>query len=403
MPDFAEPCFWRDNPPVHEKQKSGAMTQPFKVKWDESQVEALRAKVSGYRIPSTPDDADWTYGCDPEFLKVLCAYWVDVFDAEAAAADLNRYPQVLANIEGIDIHAMHVVGEAQGRRPLLLTHGWPGSHYEFWQVIEPLAFPTRHGGPAEDAFDLVIPSLPGFGFSGKPVRPISARTTARLFDTLMREKLGYPRYCAQGGDWGSAVTAWLALEHAESVRAIHLNFLLVQPRGSPETTEEKAWWASRDSAQTRLGAYAMLQGTKPRSLAYAMADSPVAQAAWIVERFHDWSDRRERRFEEIFTKDHLLTNIMLYLMNDAFTTSTYYYAAALAEGVRQMPEGRRVEVPTAFAAYADPRSPSPPRSWVERGYRLTRWTEQSRGGHFAAMEVPELFIDDLRAWGREIV
>ena len=168
----------------------------FEVVWSDARVAALRKRVAAYEAPPSPRDAGWRYGCDPDFLAALCAYWVDGFDAQAAAADLNRFPQVKVRVEDIDIHAVHVVGEAEGRRPLLLTHGWPGSVHEFWQAIEPLAFPSRHGGRAEDAFDLVVPSLPGFGFSGKPAYPIGARTTARLFDTLMREAFGYPRYLA---------------------------------------------------------------------------------------------------------------------------------------------------------------------------------------------------------------
>lgn len=379
------------------------MKRSFEVAWPPEKLETLRAALHRYRLPATPREAAWEYGCDGEFLKGLCAYWADEFDAKAVAAMLNRYPQIMTEIEGIAIHAVHVVGEAGGKRPLLLVHGWPGSHYEYWPVIEQLAFPSRHGGRKEDAFDLVIPSLPGFGFSGKPAAPIGARTTARLFATLMRERLGYERFCVQGGDWGSAVNPWLALDHAASVKAMHLTYIVVHPRAALETPEEKAWGKARDDAQQRLGAYAMLQATKPRSLAYAMADNPVAQAAWIVERFYDWSDRRERRFEEIFSRDQLLTNIMIYVMNDAFESAIYYYAAALSERVRVLPEGRRVEVPTAFAAYPDPRMPVPPRHWIERGYNITRWTEPPRGGHFAAMEEPAYFVNDLREWGRGIV
>jgi pimeloyl-ACP methyl ester carboxylesterase len=375
--------------------------RPFEVVWDPDSLRRLRDQVRAYRFPRAPAGGGWHYGCDPGFLQTLCAHWLDGFDAAAAAATLNRYPQVIARIEDIDIHAVHVVGEAQGRRPLLLTHGWPGSVYEFWQVIEPLAFPSRHGGDARDAFDLVIPSLPGFGFSGKPAAPIGARTTARLFDALMREALGYPRYRAQGGDWGAAVSAWLALDHAAAVETIHLNYLLVQPAAAPATEAEQTWYAAFDAHQRALGAYAMLQATKPQSLAYAIADNPVAQLAWIVERFHDWSDLSTRPFEAVFSNDQLLTNAMIYVMNDAFVTSTWYYAAALAEGVRRMPDGRRVEVPTAFAAYPDRRAPPPPRAWAERGYAITRWVEPPRGGHFAAMEAPAYFVDDLRAWGRE--
>jgi pimeloyl-ACP methyl ester carboxylesterase len=375
--------------------------EAFEVEWDAARWNRVRDEIRAYRFPAAPIDAGWQYGCDPTFLKGLCAYWVDGYEPEAAAAELNRYPQVMARLDDLSIHAVHVVGEAQGRRPLLLTHGWPGSIYEFWQVIEPLAYPSRHGGSIGDAFDLVIPSLPGYGFSSHPCRPIGARSTAQLFDRLMRS-LGYETYHAQGGDWGAGVGAGVALDCAASVRSLHLNYLLVQPDATPETPEEKSWKAALDANQQKLGAYALLQGTKPQSLAYAMADNPVAQAAWLVERFHDWADLRGRPFESVFSKEQLLTDIMLYVMTDAFTSAAWFYAGGLAENVRRMPAGRRVEVPTAFAAYQDPRAPSPPRSWVERGYAVERWTEQPHGGHFAAMEVPELFIEDLRAWGRQV-
>ncbi len=379
-----------------------SQSRPFKVAWDAATHARTQALARAYRLPRLPDPAGWTYGCDPAFLEELRTYWLDGFDTAAAADELNRFPQSLVTIEGLDLHVVHVVGEAQGGRPLLLSHGWPGSIYEFWSVIEPLAFPSRHGGRAEDAFDLVIPALPGFGFSGKPASPIGARTTARLFDALMREVLGYDRYLAQGGDWGAGVSAWLGLDHAKSLRGIHLNYLLVQPDAEAESEAERAWKRDFAEKERTLGAYAALHATRPLSLGYAMADNPVAQLAWLVERFHDWADLRERSFAEVFSKDTLLTNAMLYLLTDSFPTATWYYAGAIAEGVRRMPQGRRVEVPTAFSAYRDPRSRNPPREWVERGYNLTRWRDMPRGGHFAAMEVPDLFVADLRGWAREM-
>ena len=376
--------------------------QPFQVEWDAARLRRVHDQVGRYRFPPTPRDPGWRYGCDPAFLRELCTYWADGFDADAAAARLNRFPQVVHRVEGIDLHAVHVVGEVGGRRPLLLTHGWPGSTYEFWEVAEPLAFPSRFGGDPADAFDLIIPSLPGYGFSGKPAAPLSMRTTARLFDRLMTEGFGYRRYLAQGGDLGSGVAAWLALEHAASIRAIHLNYLLVQPSGPPTTAEEIAWQAAKQETDRQLGAYSHLHNTRPQSLAYAMEDNPVAQLAWIVERFHDWSDQRARPFDAIFSRDQLLTDVMIYVMNDAFTTATWFYAAAAAEQAREVPAGRRIEVPTAFTCYNDPRTPNPPRSWVERGYALDRWVEQPRGGHFAALEAPDLFVADLRDWGRSV-
>lgn len=376
--------------------------QPFKVAWDDAKLARVREQFRAYRFPVEPDHAGWRYGCDAAFLKQLCDHWANELDAEAVAATLNRHPQVLVRIDAIDLHAVHIVGEANGRRPLLLTHGWPGSVYEFWHVIGPLAFPSQHGGRPDDAFDLVIPSLPGFGFSGKPTTPIGPRTTAGLFARLMME-LGYPRFLAQGGDWGAGVSAWLALDHADRIGSIHLNYLLVQPDATPETADEIAWKAAFDSRQQALGAYAMLQGTRPQSLAYAMTENPVAQAAWILERFHDWADLSHRPFDQVFSREDLVTNLMIYILNDAFVSATWYYAGAAAEGVRRMPPGRRIEVPTAFAAYPDRRAPAPPRSWVERGYAVSRWIDQPRGGHFAALEVPDLFVSDLRHWARNAV
>lgn len=301
-------------------------------------------------------------------------------------------------MDGFALHFVHVVGEAEGQRPLLLSHGWPSAVFEFWSVIQPLAFPSRHGGRAEDAFDLVIPSLPGFGYSGKPKRLIDQRETAHLFDRLMAGVLGYGRYLAQGGDWGALVTAMLGLNHADHARAIQIT-MPPQPAEPPETAAERRWAEAMQAVEKKLGAYARLQASKPQSLAWAMEGNPVGQASWIVERFHDWGDLRERPFDAVFTRrDQLLTNAMLYLMPDAFTTSVWYYAAALEGKTRKL---QRVGVPTAFTSYPDPRHPRPPRSLVEKGYNVTRWTEMPRGGHFPAMEVPDLWVEDVRAWGRE--
>lgn len=374
--------------------------QPFEVTWTERDFAPIREKIRAYRLPVTPPDAGWSFGCDPAFLTALRDHWAERFDVEAAAAELNRFPQVKVRIEDIDLHAIHVVGEAGGRRPLLLTHGWPGSVYEFWQVIEPLAFPSRFGGDSADAFDVVVPSLPGYGFSGKPNRLIGARTTAGLFCKLMAS-LGYGRFLAQGGDWGAGVSTWLALDHAEAVRAIHLNYLLVQPSAGLDRADAIAWKAAQEKVRQQFSAYSMLQATKPASLAYAMADNPMAQAAWIIERFHDWADLRGHTFPEPFGMDRLLTNVMIYVMNDAFPTAIWFYASAAGEKVRSVPEGRRVEVPTAFTTYHDTLLPPPPRCWVEQGYNVSRWVQQPHGGHFAAMEAPDLFVPDLRAWARE--
>lgn len=377
---------------------------PFQVAWDPAVVEHVLARVAAYPLPVAPEGGGWAYGCDADYLRTLTSHWVEGYDWRAAQDGLNRWPQFTARVEDFDLHYLHVVGEAGGKRPLIITHGWPGSHYEFWDVIEPLAFPSRHGGDPADAFDLVIPSLPGFGFSSKPTRPFGQRATARLFDTLMRETLGYDRYLAQGGDWGGLVTSYLGLDHGAHCRAIHLNMVSLRPTGGPQTDEERAWAAQGEAAMNALGGYFRLQASKPQSIAWAMADNPVGQAAWIVERFHDWSDLRTKTFEQAYSYDRLLTNIMIYVMTGSFTTGAWYYRALFEEMASGPPlaPGQRCETPTAIANFpGEALYHTPPRSWVDRAYNVTRWTDMPTGGHFAAMEEPGLFVDDVRAWGRE--
>jgi len=376
---------------------------PFKVQWDEPVVAHVLARVAAYPFPPAPEGGGWAYGCDADYLKALCAHWIEGYDWRAAEAELNRYPQYVARVEDFDLHFVHVVGEAQGRRPLLITHGWPGSHYEFWEVIDRLAFPSRHGGKAEDAFDLVIPSIPGYGFSAKPQTPFGQRATARVFNALMTEVLGYERYLAQGGDWGGLVTGFLGLDHPAHVKAIHLNMLGVRSAAPPQGEAEIAWAQAGQAAMQAFGGYFQLQASKPQSLAWAMADNPVGQAAWIVERFHDWSDLREKPFEAVYSMDRLLTNIMIYVMTGSFTTSVWYYRALFEEGGAALPPGQRVETPTAFANFpGEALYKHPPRSYAERVYNVTRWTDMPSGGHFAAMEEPTLYVEDVRAWARQV-
>ena len=375
---------------------------PFTVNWTEAEVGHVLDRVRAYPFPPSPSDGGWGYGCEADFLKALCSHWTDAYDGRAAMADLNRYPQFTAQVEDFNLHFVHVVGEAGGKRPLIITHGWPGSHYEFWGAIDKLAFPSKHGGRAEDAFDLVIPSLPGFGFSSKPARPFGQRATARLFNTLMTEVLGYDRYLAQGGDWGGLVTGFLGLDHGAHAKAIHINMMGIRSAAPPETEAEKAWAARSAASMQAMGAYFQLQMTKPQSLAWAMADNPVGQAAWIVERFHDWSDLRAKPFEQVYSMDQLLTNIMIYVMTGSFTTSVWYYRAVAEEMSAVLMPGTRIETPTAFANFpGEPLYQPPPRSLADKAYNITRWTDLERGGHFAAMEEPDLYVDEVRAWARE--
>ena len=287
--------------------------------------------------------------------------------------------------------------------PLIISHGWPGSVVEFLDIIEPLAHPERFGGSAEDAFDVIAPSLPGFGFSGRPPRPFGPRKMAVLFDTLMTDVLGYGSYLAQGGDWGGAISSWLGLNHATACRAIHINIMTMRHPGGPKGSEEQAWADEFEREQMMENGYRTQQATKPQTWSYAMMDSPVGVAAWIIEKFNSWSDIAGNNIESVHSKDLLLTNIMVYLVTRTFNTASWIYYGRREEGGRVLsPEGRRVEVPTAAALFPAELLSWPPRSYIERVYNITRWTEMPNGGHFAALEQPDLLVDDIREFARTL-
>ena len=383
--------------------------RPFTINVPDETLSRLAARVAAYRWFDAPEGDEWLRGMSTPVLKDVVDYWQSEYDWRAAEADLNRHPQFRAEVNGLDIHFVHVVGEAKGQRPLLITHGWPGSVYEFWDAIGPLAFPSRHGGDPADAFDLIIPSLPGYGFSGKPKTLIGQRATAALWDKLMRDVLGYDTYLAQGGDWGAMVTSWIGKNHGVhdgkgGCRAIHLNMVGFRPSPAvPQTDEERDWLQHIQMMMQAEGAYLMQQGTKPQTLAMALMDTPVGQAAWILEKFHGWSDLKDGDLWSVYTKDQLLTNLMIYLVNDAIATSVWYYRAFFEEGGASLPENERCETPTGLAAYpGEVYLKAPPRSWCERAYNVTYTSEMPRGGHFAAMEVPDLFVEDVRAWARTL-
>lgn len=383
--------------------------RPFTVSVPDEKLAALRARVEAYPwFPAPANEQDFAYGMSTPVLRNLCDHWLNRYQWRAAETQLNAWPNFVAKVGGLDIHFIHVVGEAEGRRPLLLSHGWPGSYFEFWDVIEPLAYPSRHGGSAADAFDLIIPSLPGYAFSQKPASPLGQRATAALWDELMRKVLGYDTYLAQGGDWGAVVTSWLGFNHGAhdgkgGCHAIHLNMIGLRPTpATPNTEDEGKWLTGMAAAMQAEGAYFMEQATKPQTLAMALMDSPVGTAAWILEKFHGWSDLKDGDLFSVYTPDQLLTNVMLYLVNDAIGTSVWFYNAHFQEGGIQLPEGLRCETPTAFANFPGEKIyTAPPQSWVKRAYNLVRWTDMPKGGHFAAMEQPDLFVEDLRAWARE--
>ena len=367
----------------------------FRLAAPQARVDRIWAKLADADFTYAPaDDTDWRYGADVLYLKDFVDYWLKRYDWRAAEAELNRYPQFLANVDGLDVHFYHVRGNGPAPAPLILTHGWPGSTYEFFGVIDRLTDPARFGGDANDAFDLIVPSLPGYGPSQRPAAPRGPCYTANLWRKLMTEALGYRRYFAQGGDWGSAVTSWLGATAPECA-GIHLN-LCVPPIATLEqmSEEERDWRARFEAVQRMQSAYMMQHLTKPQTIAIALSDSPLGYAGWVLEKFHGWADTHGD-IESRFSKDQLITNLMIHLVNDAVTSMIWSYAGAAAEVRRGEHAGLRVDKPTAVALYPAEFLPPPPRSVAERVWNITRWQEMPAGGHFAAFEEPVAFAADV--------
>lgn len=363
-------------------------------------------------MPVLAEDGDpWSAGASHSFMRELCDYWVNQFDWRAQEVAINRLPQMMARVDGQDIHVLHERGSGPRDAALVLTHGWPGSIVEFLLLIERFAHPERFGGRADDGIDVVVPALPGFGFSGRPAAPVGPRKIAGLWDRLLREVLGYERYIAQGGDWGSMVSAMAGLDHSLArgggCEAIHINLFASSVAGEPDNQEQRDFLKRCEPFIRDGRAYAETHRTKPQTLAYAMGESPVGAAAWIIDKFHAWSDLRagggaERDLRDVFSMDTLLTNVMFYVATGSFATATWIYRAAQWEVMRVLPAGTRIDVPTGFASFPCELRPLPPRSLIDKTYRLERFSEFDRGGHFAALEVPDLFVADVAAFVRQV-
>ncbi|WNG47400.1 epoxide hydrolase [Archangium minus] len=374
--------------------------RPFRIDVPEAVLTDLHRRLDAARFPEPLPGAPWERGADVSYVRELCAYWRHQYDWRRHEAELNRYPQFLCEVDGVDIHFWHVRGKGPSPLPLLLTHGWPGSIYEFHHLIGPLTDPAAHGGNPEDAFDVVIPALPGYGFSGKPREPgWHASRVAAAFDRLMVEHLGYSRYGAQGGDWGGVVTTSLGVDRAEHLVGIHLNSAFAGPPPGEEQSElAREYGQKMATLMATEGGYFQVQSTKPMSLAIAQSDSPAGLAAWIVEKFQTWVDC-DGELERVLSKDWLLTNLMFYwVTNSAASAANLYYET---HGVRRPDESSPVRVPTAVAVLPKD-APLPPRRWLEARYDLRRYTEMARGGHFAAVDAPDLFLEDVRAFFREL-
>lgn len=380
-----------------------SILKTFKIDVCQRDLNFIYKKVSEYPWHEMPSDGGWQFGTNVDFMKDLCKYWVEQFDWKRQEDKINSFDNFTAEVDGIEVHFIYERGSGSKPKPLIISHGWPGSIIEFIEIIDPLAHPERYGGNAEDAFDVIVPSLVGFGFSGKPPRPYGPRRMALIFNKLMTEVLGYKSYIAQGGDWGGTISTWLGYDYPKFCEGIHINIMTVRHCEGPKGVEEELWASTFEEDQIPENGYRILQATKPQTLSYGMMDSPVGIAAWIIEKFYSWSDNKRGDIETVFSKDVLLTNIMIYIITKTFNTASWIYYGREEEGGRVLSKkGKRVEVPTACALFPAEMSSWPPRSYVDRVYNVRQWTEMPSGGHFAAMEQPKFLIEDLRNFVRSL-
>jgi epoxide hydrolase len=373
----------------------------FKVAIPQKTIDGILARVRSAHWPDPLLGSPWQYGADWAYMKELAEYWTSRFDWRKAEAKLNAFPQFKAQVDEYEIHFYHVRGAGPRPVPIVLTHGWPGSVVEFLDAIGPLTDPAKYGGAAQDSFDVVIPSLPGFGFSSKPKgKPIGPVTIAKLWRKLMTERLGYQRFGAQGGDWGQAVTIQLALQFPESLIGIHLNGAGARPLPEAEQTEEERAWVRQAAAYRQVELdYFGEQSRKPQTVSFVLSDSPLGLAAWIVEKFKVWSDSAEG-IEHAFTKDRLLTNVMWYLVSGTAGSAVWIYRGNADE---QGPPRTKIQVPTGVAAFPKEMPVFlPPRRFLEQDFNLIHYTQMPRGGHFACLEQPQLFVEDVRAFFRKV-
>ncbi|WP_438432705.1 epoxide hydrolase family protein [Gorillibacterium sp. sgz500922] len=371
----------------------------FHIRIADEVLDDLKRRLQHTRWPEQPVSSGWERGTDLTYLKSLVSYWRDRYDWREQEAKLNRFSQFRCSIDGRDVHFVHERGKGPHPMPLILTHGWPDSYLRYQKVIPLLTDPASYGGDPEDSFDVIVPSIPGMGFSGSPDHPgVNNAQVSEKWATLMTRELGYDKFAAAGGDLGSGITRYLAYHHPELVYGIHLTDIgilrdLLAHREPEKLSEEErrykekaAEWISQE------GGYMSIQSTRPQSLSYGLSDSPVGLAGWLLEKFRAWSDcggDLQRRF----TEDELLTHIMIYWLTNTVGTAAHLYY----ENSHSLPPLGYIQVPTGLALFSADIL-LPPKDWAMRKFNITRWTQLPRGGHFTAMEEPELFAREVRAF-----
>jgi epoxide hydrolase len=376
----------------------------FRIEVPEAELEDLRARLRQTRWPERETVEDWSQGVPLAYLRELCAYWAEGYDWRATEQRLNALPQFRTEIDGIGIHFVELRSPHAEALPLVITHGWPGSVIEFLKVIGPLTDPTSHGGSAADAFHVVCPSLPGYGFSDKPSGPGWGVERIAAAWTVLMARLGYERYGAQGSDWGTSISASIGQQDPGHVVGIHLTPPLAPP--DPATLDdltqrEQAALATLEHAAEWDSGYSREHATRPQTIGYALVDSPAALCAWIVEKFWAWTDR-DGDLDNVLTRDELLDNVMLYWLpgTGASSARLYWESSKLVDESIFGPTDDTVTVPTGCSIFPKERQ-RPSRRWAEKRFLDIRyWNEPARGGHFAAFEQPELFVDEVRAFFR---
>jgi len=373
------------------------MRKAFNINIDQSLLDDLQKRIADTRWTNETENAGWEFGTNETYLKALCDYWQHNFDWRKQEADLNRLPHFKTKIEDVNIHFIHAKGRGRNPTPLLLLHGWPDSFYRFHKIIPMLTDPASFGKDPSLTFDLIIPSLPGIGFTDavNATHEQPMRYTARLFWKLMTEVLGYKRFFSAGGDGGSPLSQTLAIDYPQSLTGIYLTDLgwhvgNIDP--AKVSKKERHYLDKAKQASYKDGAYAMVQVTKPQSLAYSLTDSPVGLAAWLIDRFYGWCDC-DGNIEASFTKDELLTNIMIYWLTGTIGSSMRNYRAEMLSPT--LTTADYVNIPVGLGLFPKDIGGVPPREFAERTLKVQHWTEMPKGGHFAALEQPELLADDI--------
>lgn len=378
--------------------------EPFKIAVPDAVLADLKERLARTRWPTPAAGPSWDLGTSLPYMQKVVDHWLHRYDWRAWEARLNGFDQRIVSVGGVKIHVLVREGSGPNPMPLVLTHGWPGSAIELIEMIEPLAHPERFGGSVDDAFTVVVPSLPGCGFSGSPKGPVSPREVGAMWGELMTA-FGFERYIAHGGDWGAVINAWMGYDRPPGMIGLHVNTVVLQAGDSvektPPTPEEAAWLERTVVRQKGETAYQLAHGERPLTLAYGVTDSPAGLAAWILEKFHSWTVGRIEQ-DPPFDLDHMISNVMFYWLGDAQAVSWMYKYLVDRSGFI-LPDGGRITIPTGVCLFPKDIAMPPPDSWIKRSYDTIQITRAPAGGHFPGVEFPQVLVDDIRAYRRKLL